>query len=133
MKDLNNFMKYKIDDHPSYKLITIKILSFNINSDEKEEVIKFMKKIINDLDTKYKIIIEFSYMENIEIEDVKKVLNLYGDKYNSIIKENIILIIAVIPNTIINKAIQLYLYFNDLGFPLKIVDNMYEAIDLIDI
>ena len=72
-------------------------------------------------------------MAQILLGVIKKVLNLYGDKYSSIIKENIILVVGVIPNTIINKAIQLYLYFNDLGFPLKIVDNMYDAIDLIDI
>jgi len=132
MIELNKFMKYKIDDKPSYKLLNIKILKYEIDSEEKNDIIEFMKKHINNLDIKYKIIIDFSCIENIELDNVKRILNLYGDQYKSMINDNILLIICVIPNVIISSAIKIFLYFNDLGIPIKIVASDLLAIQALE-
>jgi len=132
MIELNKFMKYKIDDKPSYKLLNIKILKYEIDSEEKNDIIEFMKKHINNLDIKYKIIIDFSCIENIELDNVKRILNLYGDQYKSMINDNILLIICIIPNVIISSAIKIFLYFNDLGIPIKIVASDLLAIQALE-
>ncbi len=132
MIELNKFMKYKIDDKTSYKILNIKILKYEMDSEEKDDIIEFMKKHINNLDIKYKIIIDFSCIKNIELDNVKRILNLYEDQYKSMINDNILLIICIIPNVIISSAIKIFLYFNDLGIPITIVASDLLAIQALE-
>ncbi len=132
MIELNKFMKYKIDDKTSYKILNIKILKYEKDIEEKDDIIEFMKKHINNLDIKYKIIIDFSCIKNIELDNVKRILNLYEDQYKSMINDNILLIICIIPNVIISSAIKIFLYFNDLGIPITIVASDLLAIQALE-
>jgi len=132
MIELNKFMKYKIDDKSSYKLLNITILKKEMSNDEKKEIIEFMQKLINNSDIKYKILIDFSNITNIDHNDVTNILYLYEEKYKMIIDNNIIQIIAIIPNIIISNAVKFFLYFNDLGISIKIVEDIDDVNNILD-
>jgi len=132
MIELNKFMKYKIDDKSSYKLLNINILKKEMSNDEKKEIIEFMQKLINNSDIKYKILIDFSNITNIDHNDVTNILYLYEEKYKMIIDNNIIQIIAIIPNIIISNAVKFFLYFNDLGISIKIVEDIDDVNNILD-
>ena len=49
-----------------------------------------------------------------------------------IIDNNIIQIIAIIPNIIISNAVKFFLYFNDLGISIKIVEDIDDVNNILD-
>lgn len=130
MLDLTNGIKYKIEDKSSYKLISIKIIDIKLSEKDKVEIKKLIDKVKDD-DYSYKLLLEFECLEDINLDKVKEVLNLYGDEFSSYIS-NIKLLVCIIPNIIIINTMRLYLYFKEFDLPIKLVSNILDADDILD-
>ena len=132
MLDLTKTIQYKIDDKSSYKLLHIKINEIKIYEEDKEVIKSFINKVSGDKDNIYKLLLEFPCFENIDLENIRNMLDLHGNKCRSYISNNINSIVCIIPNTIIINTVRLYLYFNEFNLPIKLVANITDALDIID-
>tara|TARA_B100000902_G_scaffold399010_1_gene467957 strand:+ start:3225 stop:3620 length:396 start_codon:yes stop_codon:yes gene_type:complete len=131
MLDLTTGIKYKIEDKPSYKLLKIKIIDSKLSEKDKVEIKKLVDKVNND-ECSYKLLLEFECLEDINLDKIKEILNLYGDKFSSYISNNIKLLVCIIPNIIIINTIRLYLYFKEFDLPIKLVSNISDVDDILD-
>ena len=132
MSDLNEIIQYREEDNTSYKLIYINVLKNNLNDDEKIKIENFMKKFLNNLKESHKVIFNFSKFGHVDRDDLIYILNSYKNVYKQKVDSNIKKIVAIIPNFFISNAARIFLFFENIDIPIKIVGSYDDAIQIID-
>jgi hypothetical protein len=132
MSDLKDIIQYKIDDKQSYKLAYINVLKNNLKNDEKLQIDNFIKKYLSNLKDSHRIIFNFSQFGHVDREDLLYILDCYKNMYKQKVDDNIKKIVAIIPNFFISNAARIFLYFENIGIPIKIVSTIDEAYKIIE-